>query len=111
MRSQFWFSVLLLATVILIGGNAPRAEAGSFFGPCCYGSKFTDRYPGRSHNAFGSLNGSPCKRWHPLWNHWFNKYRMQLATCNGCAGTPATTVPTTIAPPLAQSAQVVPSAH
>jgi hypothetical protein len=108
MRTQIWSSVIVLASLQLIGGNTSRVQAGSFFGPCCYGSKYTDCYPGRSHNAFGSLNGTPCKRWHPLWGHWFNKYRMQLESC-GCGGVAAAPiVPSTVAPPLAQSAQIVP---
>lgn len=107
MRIHLCFCAALLTLVILLGSGSP-AQAGSFFGPCCYGSRFTESYPARSHNAFGSLNGSRCSCWHPLWKRWYNKYRVQIGAGNGDFG--ATSV-TTAAPPLAQPAQITPPGH
>jgi hypothetical protein len=111
MRTKQLSCVLALTALALLGVKAPHAQAGSFFGPCCYGSNYTARYPARSHNVFGNLDGSPCRRWHPLWHHWYTKYSLQLEKCNGCAASNPVTVALPRSPISAGSTQIVPPSH
>lgn len=66
MRSRFCFPILFTTVLMLAGQYRERVHAGSFLGPCCYGARYTSRYPNRSHNNFGNYPCCPCPAWHPF---------------------------------------------
>ena len=72
MRSRFWLPVLSALALTPLGFSA--AQAGSFFGPSCYGADYAYQYPNRAHNVFGCGPGTQCTARHPLFKHrWFRK--------------------------------------
>jgi hypothetical protein len=94
MRIRLWFPALSASVLALICLSADRVQAGSFFGPSCYGSGYTNEYPNRSHNAFGCGPNTQCTARHPLFKHrWFRKN--QVAPANGVPvnGMPVNGVP------------------
>lgn len=66
MRIHLLFPAFLSASLALFAFSTSQAQAGSFFGPCCYGADYTAQYPNRSHNVFGCGPCAPCKMWHPF---------------------------------------------
>lgn len=82
MRSRFCLPVFTALALTPLGFSA--AQAGSFFGPSCYGADYTYQYPNRSHNVFGCGPGTQCTARHPLFKHrWLRK--QQNATADGAA--------------------------
>jgi hypothetical protein len=53
------------ALPLVLFGTAP-SQAGSFFGPCCYGASYAQEYPNRGHIIFGSASGCQCPARHPF---------------------------------------------
>lgn len=104
MTMQRWSPGLAAAALTLLCLSADRVQAGSFFGPCCYGAPYTQEYPNRSHNVFGAAAGIQCPSRHPFFKHrWFRKH--QNAPCDGAAvnampgyGAPVEVVPSPVAP-------------
>lgn len=86
---RFYLLIPVLACAALLGLGASAARAGSFFGPCCYGSAYTYQYPNRSHNVFGCGPGYHCQAWHPFFRHRFFR-RNQIAPNEGM---PVNTMP------------------
>jgi hypothetical protein len=80
MRSRFWLSILSATALMPLTWSA--AQAGSFFGPSCYGADYTYQNPNRSHNVFGCGPGTHCTARHPLFKHRLF-HRNQNATANG----------------------------
>jgi hypothetical protein len=103
MRIRHWFPVLAFTAVTFLVSTAGGVRAGSFFGPCCYGSSYAYEYPNRAHNVFGCGPCSQCTARHPLFGHLFHKNR--TAPVDGLA-TPA---PLTAVPPLAPRIEAVPA--
>lgn len=74
MRIRLLFPVLTSATLIAlsVGGT----QAGSFFGPSCYGQDYAYQYPNRAHNVFGCGPGSHCQARHPIFKHrWARRHQ------------------------------------
>ncbi|HEY7422644.1 MAG TPA: hypothetical protein VH682_00155 [Gemmataceae bacterium] len=69
MRVRLWLPALTSVTLALIGFSARPAQAGSFFGPNCYGSDYAYEYPNRAHNVFGFGPCTQCQAKHPLFKH------------------------------------------
>jgi hypothetical protein len=67
MRFHLLLPPLILAAFLSF--SAGDARAGSFFGPVCYGARYTDRYPNRSHNVFGCGPCCHCRAWHGFCRH------------------------------------------
>jgi hypothetical protein len=64
----------ILTSAVLFAISAGGAQAGSFFGPCCYGSDYAYQYPNRAHNVIGCGPGAHCQARHPIFKHrWFRK--------------------------------------
>lgn len=75
---RFYLLSLALTGAVLLGFSAGGAQAGSFFGPFCYGARYTNRYPNRSHNVFGCGPGCHCKACHPFFRHcWFRRKHVE----------------------------------
>ncbi len=71
MRIRLLFPVVTSAA--LLGLGASSALAGSFFGPCCYGSDYAYQYPNRAKNVIGCGPGQPCQARHPLFHRLFHR--------------------------------------
>jgi hypothetical protein len=85
-----WIPALAAGALTLICFSADRAWGGSFFGPSCYGARYAEEYPNRSHNTFGCGPGTHCTARHPLFKHrWFRKNQ----------NVPVNAVPMEFAPP------------
>jgi hypothetical protein len=67
MRIRLFIPALLSAAFFSF--SAGGVQAGSFFGPVCYGAGYTYQYPNRSHNLFGCGPGCHCRAWHPFFRH------------------------------------------
>jgi hypothetical protein len=108
MRIHLLFAALTSATLALFAFSLSQAQAGSFFGPCCYGANYTARYPNRSHNVFGCGPCTQCKMWHPFFP------RLRGLNQNGVGGgVPVNAMPAVSSPlvpnPAAQATLVAPS--
>lgn len=66
MRIRLLVPALVSTALTLLAFGACQAQAGSFFGPSCYGSDYTNQYPNRSHNVFGCGPCTRCQAWHPF---------------------------------------------
>jgi hypothetical protein len=86
---RFHLLLPILICGALLGFSASAAQAGSFFGPVCYGADYTHRYPNRSHNVFGCGPCCHCQAWHPFLGH--GLFRKKQAVGND--GAPASTMP------------------
>lgn len=69
MRIRLLSPALTSAALVLLSFSAGGTQAGSFFGPCCYGADYTYQYPNRSHNQFGCGPGTNCQARHPFFKH------------------------------------------
>jgi hypothetical protein len=69
MRIRLLSPALTSAALALFSFSAGGAQAGSFFGPCCYGADYPYQYPTRSHNQFGCGPGTNCQARHPFFKH------------------------------------------
>jgi hypothetical protein len=69
MRVRLWLLAPTLTALALIGSSAGLAQAGSFFGPNCYGSDYAYQYPNRANNVFGFGPCTQCQARHPLFKH------------------------------------------
>jgi hypothetical protein len=67
MRLRLLIPVMTFAA--LLGLGAAGVRAGSFLGPVCYGARYTEQYPNRSHNVFGCGPGCHCQAWHGFFRH------------------------------------------
>jgi hypothetical protein len=104
MRSRFWLPVLAALVLTPLGFSA--AQAGSFFGPSCYGAEYTYQYPNRSHNVFGCGPGTQCTARHPLFKHrLFRRNQNQGAMAEGMPmnGVPMNVVPSQYAPTVVEA--------
>jgi hypothetical protein len=82
MMIRRWFPLFATIALPLVFLGANRSQAGSFFGPSCYGSAYADEYPNRAHNVYGCSSGCPCTARHPFFKrHWARKH--QCAPMNG----------------------------
>jgi hypothetical protein len=66
---RIYLLIPILSFAALLGLSGGNVQAGSFFGPLCYGADYTYRYPNRSHNLFGCGPGCHCQAWHPFFRH------------------------------------------
>lgn len=95
MQGRFRLPVLAALALTPLGFSA--AQAGSFFGPSCYGADYAYQYPNRAHNVFGCGPGTQCAARHPLFKHrWLRKH--QNAMPDGGAPMNGTSVPYMPAP-------------
>jgi hypothetical protein len=101
MRLRLWFPALALTALALLLGSVDRVRAGSFFGPCCYGSSYAYEYPNRARNLFGCGPCSHCTARHPLFGRLFHKN--QAAPVDAM---PAS-APMTATPPLAAPLEAI----
>ncbi len=104
MRSRFCLPILLTAILALAGLRADGVRAGSFLGPCCYGARYTNRYPNRSRNTFGSYPCCPCPAWHPFFRSGLSVKRANAPV----DGTIISEMPAAATPTPAVSSQIVP---
>ena len=89
MRIRLLYPALTSTALALLALSAD-AQAGSFFGPSCYGADYTAQYPNRSHNVFGCGEGCSCRAWHGFFRH-------RVTCCSCCGqnnGMPITPTPT-----------------
>jgi hypothetical protein len=63
----------ILSSAALLGLSASGGHAGSFFGPCCYGSDYAYQYPNRANNVIGCGQGQPCQARHPFFHRLFRR--------------------------------------
>jgi len=114
MRVHLFLPALTLA--VLLGGSAGGVRAGSFFGPICYGARYTYQYPNRSHNLFGCGPDCHCQAWHPLLRHrWFRRHSdvpvdgIPAQTMPGYGMPPVTGTPIeSMQAPIVQSPMIAP---
>ncbi|HWG47035.1 MAG TPA: hypothetical protein VN688_30000 [Gemmataceae bacterium] len=109
---RHWFPALSASALALICFSADCGQAGSFFGPTCYGAGYTNEYPNRSHNAFGCGPNTQCTARHPLFKHrWLRKH--QAAPANGAPvnGVPVNGMPVNGAPVEYMQAPIVQSPY
>jgi hypothetical protein len=82
MRIRLFFPVLTSA--LLMSFSTAATQAGSFFGPCCYGADYAYQYPNRANNVIGCGPGAPCQARHPIFKHRLFR-RNQAAPNDGMA--------------------------
>ncbi len=74
MRIRLLFPVLTSAALIALAAGG--IQAGSFFGPSCYGQDYAYQYPNRAHNVFGCGPGTHCQARHPIFKHrWARRHQ------------------------------------
>ena len=66
MMIRRWFPLFAAVALPLVLFGTTRSQAGSFFGPCCYGAAYAQQFPNRGHVLFGSASGCQCPARHPL---------------------------------------------
>jgi hypothetical protein len=82
MRILSWLPAFSTAALAILSFGSGNLQAGSWFGPCCYGADYAYQYPNRAHNYFGCGPGQNCSARHPLFrHHWLRKN--QAAPANG----------------------------
>ena len=75
MRIRLLFPAMTSAALTLFGFGAGGAQAGSFFGPSCYGADYANQYPNRAKNQFGCGPGTHCQARHPLFHRLFHRHQ------------------------------------
>ncbi len=109
MRIHLWLAAVSIAALGLIGLGAGRGEAGSFFGPCCYGARYAYEYPNRAHNVFGCGPCCRCTAWHPTFQHGCSR-KNSCGSADGAGIPPGPAIAERIAPlPAGQPAVPTPS--
>jgi hypothetical protein len=76
MTIRMWFPSLAAAALALSCLSTEQGQAGSFFGPSCYGADYAYQYPNRANNVFGCGPGTTCTARHPLFKHrWLRRHQ------------------------------------
>lgn len=73
MRIRLLLPAMTSAALTLLGLSAGGVQAGSFFGPSCYGADYAYDYPNRAHNYFGCGPGTHCQARHPFFHRLFHR--------------------------------------
>lgn len=84
----------VLTSTMLLGFSVGGTQAGSFFGPSCYGQEYAYQYPNRAHIHFGCGPGGHCTARHPLFKHrLFHRHQNVPTEQMTCSGMPMNGMP------------------